>query len=961
MTAPRNRLRSEPDALHRVPVATYRVQLGPEMDFDDTAALVDYLDALGITDLYTSPFFEAASDGSHGYDVSDHGKLREELGGEAGFNRLADALKRRGLGLLIDVVPNHMGIAFARNRWWRDVLENGPSSRYAAYFDIDWNPVKTELHDKVLLPILGDQYGVALDGGQLKLVLEDGRIELVYYEWRLPIAPRSYGRVLGHRLERLHEKLGAEHPELVELKSVITWFASIPPRNESDPARVAAREGEKERGRERLRALLDRSAAVREFIDENLRVFNGTPGDPRSFDPLDDLVSDQAYRLAYWRVAGEEINYRRFFDINDLAAIRMEDPEVFAQTHELITKLVRDGTVTGLRIDHPDGLYAPAEYFGRLQEMAVHAVGRPFYIVAEKILSSDERLPDTWAVAGTTGYEFLNLLNGIFVDRKAAADMERIYTRLLRERTVFTDLVYDGKRQVMEMSMASELNVLGHRLNRISEKHRSSRDFTLRSLTRVLREIIASFPVYRTYFGESGDVTADVERLDRAVEVAKRRTPALAATMYDWTRSLLRLEHPAWASEADRRERTDFVMRFQQITGPVTAKGYEDTALYRYNRLTSLNEVGGDPSRFGTSLAEFHAANVERAERAPATLSATSTHDTKRSEDVRARINVLSEIPAEWRRRVSRWQRLNRRLRAMVDGEPAPGANEEYLIYQTLVGAWPIDADRLRSYVLKAAREAKVRTSWVSPNQRYDDALARFAETLVDVRRSREFLRDFTSFQARVAFFGRLNSLAQTLVKITAPGVPDFYQGTELWELSLVDPDNRRPVDFGLRRRMLDELAKEIGDATDLAALARRLADDMDDGRVKLYLTRQALDLRRRRRELFLRGDYRGLRVAGAWAEHVCAFARVRGDTTVIVIAPRLLARRGFGDQTGPVLPIGPAYWTDTHVAVPVAPGTRLHDVFTGRIVSVGSDAEGSIVTMGEVLTDFPVSLLEPA
>jgi (1->4)-alpha-D-glucan 1-alpha-D-glucosylmutase len=512
------------DALHRVPLATYRVQLGPDFGFEDAAGLVDYLDALGITDLYTSPFFEAASTGSHGYDVSDRGRLREELGGEVAFGRLADALKRLGLGLLIDVVPNHMGIALARNRWWRDVLENGPSSTYAGYFDIDWKPVKAELHDKVLLPILGDQYGATLDAGQLRLVLEHGRLELTYYDWRLPIAPRSYGRVLGYRLEILHQALGAGHPDLIALKSVITWFATIPPRTESDPARVAARDGEKERGRQRLEALMAASADVRAFGEENLRIFNGTPGDPRSFDLLDELVSDQAYRLAYWRVAGEEINYRRFFDINDLAAIRMEDPEVFARTHELIGKLVRDGAVTGLRIDHPDGLYAPAEYFGRLQELAVQAVGRPLYIVAEKILAPGERLPDTWAVAGTTGYEFLNLLNGVFVDRRAAAAMERIYTRLSRDRVSFAELVYDGKRLVMETSMASELNVLGHRLNRISEKHRSSRDFTLRSLTRVLREIIAGFGVYRTYFGETGDASADAERLDRAIDAAKRRT-----------------------------------------------------------------------------------------------------------------------------------------------------------------------------------------------------------------------------------------------------------------------------------------------------------------------------------------------------------------------------------------------------------------------------------------------------
>jgi (1->4)-alpha-D-glucan 1-alpha-D-glucosylmutase len=951
----RNRLRSEPDALARVPTATYRVQLGPGLGFEDAAVLVDYLDALGVTDLYTSPFFETASEGSHGYDVSDHDRLRDELGGDAGFARLAEALKRRDFGLLVDIVPNHMGIAHGRNRWWRDVLENGPSSRYASFFDIDWRPVKAELHDKVLLPILGDQYGIALDGGQLRLVLEDGRLELAYYDTRLPIAPRSYGRVLGHRLDQLQGELGADHPDLVELKSAITWFATIPPRTESDPARVAARDGEKERGRERLVALLARSAPVHAFVEENLRVFNGAPGDARSFDLLDALVSDQAYRLANWRVAGEEINYRRFFDINELAAIRMEDREVFDLAHRLIVSLVREGVVTGLRIDHPDGLYAPAQYFGRLQDLCIAATGRPMYIVAEKILAPGERLPDTWAVAGTTGYDFLNVLNGIFVDRKAASALERLYTRLVGERTSFGEVVYESKRLIMETSMASELNMLGHRLNRISEKHRSSRDFTLRSLTYALREIIAAFPVYRTYFGERGDVAVDVEHLDRAVEQAKRRTPTVDPSIYDWIRDLLALRFPPWADDADRRERTDFVMRVQQITGPVTAKGYEDTALYRYQRLVSLNDVGGDPGRFGTALAEFHAENVARAETSPATMSTTSTHDTKRSEDVRARVNVLSEIPDEWRRRVARWQRLNRRLRTVVDGDPVPDANDEYLLYQTLVGAWPIDAGRLRTYVEKASREAKARTSWISPNRRYDEAMARFTEALLDGRRSREFLRDFGQFHARVAHFGRLNSLAQTLVKIAAPGVPDFYQGTELWELSLVDPDNRRPVDWALRRRLLDELTAELERTSDRAALARRLASTTDEGRVKLFLIHLALGLRRRHRDLFLTGAYHALEAAGAAAAHVCAFARSRRSDLCVVVVPRLLARRDFFD---PVLPLGVPFWDDTRVPVPGPPGTRLRDVFTGRTVVTRDDGA---LALGDVLADFPVALLEPA
>jgi (1->4)-alpha-D-glucan 1-alpha-D-glucosylmutase len=949
-----NRLRSEPDALRRVPAATYRLQLSPDLDFDAAAALVDYLDALGITDLYTSPIFETASDRSHGYDVSDHGRLRGELGGEAAFQRLADALKRRGFGLLVDLVPNHMGIAHARNAWWRDVLEHGPSSAYASVFDIDWDPVKRELHGKVLLPILGDQYGAVLDSGQLRLELEDGLFWVRYYETRLPVAPPTYGRVLSHGIEELQGQLGAEHRAVLDLKSVITWFATIPPPDPSDPARLAASAEHKESGRERLVRLLAEWPDVRAFVEDSLRRFNGTPGEPRSFDLLDELLGDQAYRLAYWRVAGEEINYRRFFDINDLAAIRMEDPRVFAETHRLVFRLVGDGTITGLRVDHPDGLYAPAEYFRRLQERCLDATGggkapRPFYIVAEKILSPGERVPDTWAVAGTTGYDFLNLVNGIFVDRRQARALEQIYTRLNRERVSFADLVYAAKHAIMETSMASELNMLGHRLNRISEKHRSSRDFTLRSLIRALRQIIACFPVYRTYFGDGGDETGDRATLERAVELAKRRTRGVDASVYDWIHRLLALEFPPWADEPDRRERLDFVMRFQQITGPVTAKGYEDTALYRYHRLVSLNEVGSDPSRFGTSIAEFHAAMRERRAEAPASLSTTATHDTKRGEDVRARISVLSEIPGQWRRRVARWQRLNRRHRTVVDGRPVPGPTEEYLIYQTLVGAWPITPERMHAYVTKAMREAKSSTSWINPDERYEAAVLRFTETVLDRRRSREFLRDLGEFQERVAHFGRLNGLAQVLVKITAPGVPDFYQGTELWDLALVDPDNRRPVDFALRRRLLDELTMEI-ETSELPGLARRLADTAADGRVKLYLIRQALAFRRHHRELFLAGTYEAIDAAGPRDESVCAFARIHGTEAALVVVPRLLASR---DLEG--LPLGETFWESTRLEVPAAARGVHRDVFTGHRVEVGPDGH---VPVARLLADFPVALL---
>ncbi|HSE93789.1 MAG TPA: malto-oligosyltrehalose synthase [Methylomirabilota bacterium] len=927
--------------------ATYRLQLGPDCTFDEAARLTRYLAALGISDCYTSPFFEACAPGSHGYDVCDHNRLDEALGGEAGFRRLADALRAHGLGLVIDVVPNHMGIAGNRNAWWNDVLEHGPASPFARVFDIEWVPVKPELAGKVLLPILGDHYGATLESGQLRLTLADGVFTIRYHDRVLPVAPRSYGRILGHRIDDLQATLGPDHPALLELKTLIAWFVTLPPRDERDPERLAARRRDRQRGVERLAALLRESPEIRAFVDDNVARLNGTPGDPASFDLLDDLLDDQAYRLAYWRVAGEEINYRRFFDVNELAAIRMEESPVFADTHALIVRLVAEAPVTALRIDHPDGLYAPTEYFRRLRA----AVGRPVAILAEKVLAPGERLPAAWPVEGTTGYEFLNLLNGIFVDRSQARAMEQIYARLIKERPPFAEVVYASKRLIMDTSMAAELNMLAHRLNGISEKHRSSRDFTLMSLMRALSEIVANFPVYRTYVGDSpaGPSEADREYIARAVGNAKRRTPTLNVSIYDWIQDILTLRHPAWATDADRQARLDFAMRFQQITAPVTAKGYEDTALYRFARLISLNEVGGDPNRFGASLAEFHAAMAERQRQHPGGLSTTATHDTKRGEDVRARIDVLSEIPREWRARVGVWQRLNRHHRTAVDGRPVPGPNTEYFIYQTLIGAWPITVDRLRPYLSKAVREAKSHTSWTNPNPRYDEAIARFAEALLDPERSRAFLDDFTPFQARVARYGMLNSLAQTLVKITTPGVPDFYQGTELWDLSLVDPDNRRPVDFDVRERLLASLADAVEGRPDLAGLAADLWAKPEDGRVKLFVIRQALACRRARAELFAGGEYRPLEVEGELTEHVCAFARVAAGDAVVTLVPRLLARR----QGGP--PLGMPYWGETRVRVPAAVGTRFHNVLTGEQVETSDEA----VAVGRALRSFPVALLE--
>ncbi|HSB72068.1 MAG TPA: malto-oligosyltrehalose synthase, partial [Candidatus Methylomirabilis sp.] len=908
----------------RIPVATYRLQFNRSFRFETARRLIPYLASLGVSDVYASSYLAARPGSLHGYDIANHNALNPEIGTEEEYHAFVGALQAAGMGQILDVVPNHMGIAAGCNPWWNDVLENGPSSPYAEFFDIDWDPVKRQLANKVLLPILGDQYGRVLDNQELQLEYADGAFWLRYYETRLPISPRSVTRILGHRLEELTAALGEDDHLLQEYQSILTALVNLPGHTESSPARVRERMREKEVIRRRLAGLTAACEPIRSSIEETVRVFNGKPDNPRSFDLLDQLLDDQAYRLAYWRVAAEEINYRRFFDINELAAIRMENPAVFRETHRLILRLVEEGRVTGLRLDHPDGLFDPPQYFHALQrerfaqvlrarpvpgtagawpdrETAVargvvefdtmcqpdptRSGCRPLYLLAEKILAKGERLPVQWAIHGTTGYEFLTLVDGLFVDSGNEKAMTAAYTAFTGQRTPFADLVYASKQLILRVSMSSELNVLGHALDRLSERSRYSRDFTLNSLTHALREVIACFPVYRTYIDGRGAEVALQDRacVEVAVAFAKRRNPATNVSVFDFVRDVLLLRYPESADASYRQDQLAFVQKFQQLTAPVTAKGLEDTASYRYNRLVSLNEVGGEPERFGISVEEFHKQCLTRREKWPDGLSATSTHDTKRSEDVRARIHVLSEIPREWRAAVGRWHRWNRRHLAEVDGGAAPDRNDEYLLYQTLVGAWPLApmgpeeatafTARIQHYILKAAKEAKLNTSWINPSEAYDEGLRTFVARILDPSPANRFLADFAAFHPFVARLGMVNSLAETLIKITAPGVPDFYQGSEVWDFSLVDPDNRRPVDFAARASLLEDLRRRIATG-DLVHLARELVEQWTDGRVKLYTLHRALTYRRTAADLFQRGDYVPLPTGGQAAEHLCAFAR---------------------------------------------------------------------------------------
>jgi (1->4)-alpha-D-glucan 1-alpha-D-glucosylmutase len=979
------------EGVTRRPASTYRLQLHAGFGFADAAQQVPYLHALGVTDLYLSPILAAAPGSTHGYDVVDHGRINPELGGEEGFAALADACARRDIGILLDFVPNHMAIG-PWNRWWMDVLENGPSAVWAPAFDVDWTPLKSELDHKVLVPVLGDQYGRVLEAGQLQLARDGGALVVHYFEHVFPVAPRSVPIVLRHGLDALRAATGSEDPHYQELESICVSLEKLAPRTDTSPAAVADRAREKEVAKRRLAALCETSLRVREFVDANLRAFNGRAGDLHSFDLLDRLLDAQAYRLAFWRVAGEEINYRRFFDINGLAAIRMEEPRVFAEAHRLILGLVRDGRVVGLRIDHPDGLYAPAAYFRRVQathlleraRLAAARLGktldaatepillerifdalergrlpaRPLYVVVEKIIIAPERLPDGWDVDGTTGYEFLALVNGLFVDPSAERTFDGIWARVSGGvREDFRDVVADKKRLVMSSSMASEMNMLAHRLNRISETNRRTRDFTLNELTRALVEFVALFPVYRTYVSRRGEVDErDRSLVEQTIARARRRSPVVDPSIYDFLRDVLLQRYPDGLTDDEKSEWLEFTLKLQQVTGPVTAKAVEDTAFYTYDRLLSLNEVGSDPRRFGTQPAEVHAMFAERRETFPASLSATSTHDTKRSEDVRLRIDALTELAGEWRSAVTRWSRMNAPLRGGEEGRPAPDRRDELFLYQTLVGAFPDEGldvrapghadfvERIQRYMEKAIREAKVHTSWTSPSEEYEAGVRQFVAGVLSAPR---FLSELGTLARRAALAGRISSLAQVALKCAAPGVPDVYQGCELWDLSLVDPDNRRPVDFELRARSLEGIEAELsrGPAA-AAALARALStpEGLASGRAKLLLLRVALHLRRAHPDLFRGGDYRPLEANGPLAANVFAFARAVPGRAVVCAVPRLvLPHLDAGD--------GRVRWEGV-LPLPRALPLRWRDAVTGAL------REGPALPLAELFSDFPVALL---
>ena len=933
----------------RVPGATYRIQFNKDFRFEQARSLIPFLHRLGITDLYASPVFQARAGSTHGYDVTDPSTLNTELGTPQEFDALVAELFASGMRLLIDIVPNHMATS-SENPWWMDVLENGSASEYAAYFDVEWGHSTPSVQDKILIPILGEPYGAALESQKLQLALDASGFHIGYYDARLPVDPACYHAVLSHRLPDLLSRVDPAAALLQEFGRVLELAERLPARSVTDWEEVEARRRDTGLVKTNLWKVYSGFPIVRDFIDQTLREYNGTPGDPASFDLLDKLIARQPYQLTYWKVARERINYRRFFDVSDLVAIRTQDPKVFEATHGLVFQWLREGKVSGLRIDHIDGLYDPLAYLSQLQEKASAQSGAPVYIVVEKILSGDEMLHVEWPVAGTSGYDFLGAVNNVFVDPAGVKMLDASYAQFIGRQTIFAEVAYAQKKKVMEDLFAVEIQTLALQLGLIAERYRHSRDISPQQLGQALREVTASLPVYRTYTREYRISSHDRVHVEDAVENGRKRNPNIHSAAFDFVRSVLLLDMP------DDQEALRFVMRWQQITGPIMAKGVEDTALYLYNRLISMNDVGGSPEPF--SVDRFHQFNLDRSIHWSGAMNATSTHDTKRSEDVRARINLLSEMPGAWTRHVNRWHRWNQDKLGKHEGNRAPDANEEYLIYQTLLGTWPLQndgpsdsdfKDRIKSFMVKALREGKAHSSWLNQNHEYEEQVTGFVDRILDEHSASKFLADFRPFQQRVAFLGAINSLSQTLLKMTCPGVPDFYQGTTWWDFSLVDPDNRRPA--------------QVPDASEWESKFRRWrVDDPDDtidtllehwqdGSLKSFLIFKTLQFRNGHQDLFQMGEYLPLHGAGLAGEHSISFARRRGDEWAIAVVPRFLTNLTALEK----MPLGRRFWKDAAILLPPGAPSHWRNVLTNE--SLVQNSSGSI-QLCDVLKSFPVALL---
>lgn len=962
-----------------LPLATYRLQFNHTFTFNDARRIVPYLHELGISHCYASPLLKARSGSSHGYDIVDHNALNPELGTPEEFQLLVEALHAQDMGLILDIVPNHMAIGGSDNGWWLDVLENGPASLHADYFDIDWyQPTAGIFSGKVLLPILGDYYGNVLDRGEIELSFseEQGRFAARYYEHLLPIDPKTYPLLLGPALAFLKGQQEGATELLPRLEQLLAACRHLPSRQAASPRRRKERRERQAAVKQEL-ALICREPWGQEAINHSLALFNTKENNRSRYNLLHRLLEKQAYRLAFWKVATDEINYRRFFDINTLAGLRQEQAEVFSATHRLLFTLIEKGFLQGLRIDHPDGLFDPQGYYARLNaeirrrlpQAGTQGSAPPaFYLVAEKILASYEELPKEWPIHGTTGYDFANLLNGLFLNPEGERPLTRLYHLCTGQNTAYDENLYAAKRLIIKARLAGEMTVLANLLRHLAEQDHHTRDFTLTGLREALSEVIACFPVYRTYVTPAKVSGEDRRFVEWAVADAKQRNPLVDPAIFAFIRDSLLLAKKLGNPRGRQGKAARFAMKFQQYTAPVMAKAQEDTVFYRDCRLLSLNEVGGDPRRFNVSRTAFHQANTLRQQNRPYAMLATSTHDSKRSEDVRARINVLSEIPDLWKQGIRRWQRLNRRHTRQLQGHPAPSRNDEYLLYQTLLGTFPIPGppeqepgrygERITAYMLKAVREAKVHTSWLNPDSAYEEALASFITILLQPGPDNRFLADFAEFCEKVSHCGLLNSLSQLLLKLTAPGVPDIYQGNELWDFSLVDPDNRRPVDFARAQNLLADLEALFADEAPTGPALAILLATLADGRAKLFVTSRTLRFRRKHPALFSQGAYEALPLEGEAEHHLCVLARSLPGEHLIAIAPRFFASLPDG-QEAPYAETAEKMWGQTRITLPEnGAAASYHDVFTGEIHRPVRQGRQDILPVAPLLRLFPVALL---
>ncbi len=939
----------------RIPVSTYRLQFNKNFKFSNAADIITYLSDLGITDLYSSPLFEAKPGSMHGYDVINHGNLNPECGSESDFKNLTSILKKHNMGLILDLVPNHMAVDHSGNRWWNTILENGPSSPYSDFFDINWEPPVPDLLNKVLLPFLGDSYGKILEEQEISLLYENGEFFIQCYSLKLPIAPKSYLSILTPVLEKIKLDRKESDPLLMELESILTALGYLPERVEREEEKIRERQREKEVIKKRISLLYEQDPIFAETLNGYIRKVNGEKGVSESFNALETLLNEQAFRLCYWGVAADEINYRRFFDINSLGAIRVEKPEVFNAVHQLAFDLADQGDATGFRIDHVDGLFDPAIYLQNLQKgspgFSSSLSDKLFYVVVEKILTAREKLNQKWPIYGTTGYDFLNYSNKLFVSLDGLGRLTHSYLNFTGIYGNFAFHAATSKKLFLLTQMASELYMLTIRLHKIARQNRWSRDFTLESLRFALREVMAYFPVYRTYKNEKDPYTREEKiYIKQAIHQAVESNPAVSPIIFNFIEKILLLEQPFGSPE--NLEHLDFVMRFQQLTGPVMAKGLEDTAFYRYYPLLSLNEVGGDPGKIEIAPLDFHDWNQHKVKVFPHSFNATSTHDTKRSEDSRARLNVLSEIPEEWNDILARFHSLNLPKKYWINGQEVPDKNEEYLFYQSLLCIWPFNPPdhrthqnlivRVQDFMVKALREAKIHTSWINPDESYEANVKNYISRCLKKSSQNNFLTLFQKFTKKIAESGFINALSQVLLKMTAPGVPDFYQGTELWNFSLVDPDNRRSIDFSKRREVLEEIKKI--DSLNSIDLVKKLTTHLEDGKIKMYLIYKTLNFRKSHVELFQKGDYIPIKAIGPARDHVFAFMRTYKEKRLIAAVPRfftLLEKKKKAD---------PLCLEKTSLILPIKVSSPWTHLYTGEKVKK--------LTLFALFRHFPVSLL---